>query len=270
MKVVLTPHRVENIPFIKAEFEKREVIILEEPRNDLFQDVLEGKIDVEEYVKRIDTQFPIYTAKLIEMLKKLNNKRILQVEPYLEEVEKLRNFNSGDECVRDMERKVNMAYISYAESFIRYGFDELVEKAIRFAELDAERFIMRDRMRAEAIEPGDNVVVEAGLMHKKLAEFLDAEVVNIPDIIGEKIGMKRLDTPGNELTYAFINGEERDFSLLAARSLVFVTLVEKREMVPEFEGDFPHFIHEQKLVRFVNKLDYEKCKKVFTKLWSHK
>lgn len=270
MKVVLTSHRVENLSFIKREFEKANIIILEEPKNDLFHDVMEGKLEIEEYVRRLDTPFPIYTKKLVEMLRNLKGKEILQVEPYLEEVEKLRTFNSGDERVREMERKVNMAYIDYTESFLKSDFDEVVEKVIRFAQADAERFIMRDRMRADAIEPADNQVIEAGLMHRKLAEFLDAEVVNIPEMIAEKIGAKYLESPGNVLTQAFINGEECDFNLLAARNLVFVTLLEKKEMTPDFEGDFPHFIHEQKLVRFVNKLDYEKCRKVFTKFWSHK
>ncbi len=270
MKVILTSHRVENLPFIKREFENASVIVLEEPRNDLFYDVLEGKLGIDEYVRKLDTQFPVYTKKLMEMLRDLEGREILQVEPYLEEVEKLRTFNSGDEKVREMERKVNMAYIDYAESFLKSDFDELVEKVVRFAEADAERFVMRDRMRADAIEPAENQVIEAGLMHRKLAEFLEAEIVSIPEIIAERIGAKYLESPGNVLTQAFINGEEYDFNLLAARNLVFVTLVEKKEMIPDFEGDFPHFIHEQKLVRFVNKLDYEKCKKVFTRFWSHK
>jgi len=270
MKVVLTSHRVENLPFIKEEFEKANIIILEEPKNDLLYDAIEGKLEIDEYVRRLDTPFPIYTKKLIEMLRNLKGKEILQIEPYLEEVEKLRTFNSGDERVREMERMVNMTYIDYAESFLKSDFDEIVEKVLRFAQADAERTVMRDRMRADAIEPVDSQVIEAGLMHRKLAEFLDAEVVSIPEMIAEKIRTEYLESPGNMLTQAFINGEECDFNLLAARSLVFVTLLEKKEIVPDFEGDFPHFIHEQKLARFVNRLDYEKCRKVFTKFWTHK
>lgn len=59
-----------------------------------------------------------------------------------------------------------------------------------------------------------------------------------------------------------------DLNPLAARNLIFVTLLEKKEMLLDSDGDFPHFIHEQKLVRFVSNLDYEKCRKVFVRFWS--
>ncbi len=270
MKVVFSSHRVENLPFIEYEFQKADVIVLEEPRNDLFYDVLENKMSVEEYVKNVSTQFPLYTSELLKLLRKLSDREIYQIEPYLEEVEKLRYTNTGDEKVREMERKVNLAYIDYTESFIKSDFDEIVQKVIDFAKADAERFIMRDRMRAEAIDFEGDVVVEAGLMHTKLAELLDADTVIVPQLIARELGTEYLDPPGNVLTRAFIYGEDADFSLLAARSLVFVTLVEKKEMMPDSVDRYPHFIHEQKLVRFVNRLDYEKCRKIFINLWKHR
>ncbi len=270
MKVVLSSHRVENLPFIEKEFEKAEIIVLEEPPNDLFRDVLEGKISAKDYVESINTQFPRYTLELLSILRKFSDREIYQIEPYLEEVEKLKHTNVGNEKVREMERRVNMAYIDYAESFIKSNFDEIVQKVVEFAKADAERFVMRDEMRAKAIDFDGEVVVEAGLMHTKLVEFLDAEVVTVPELIAEELGTEYLDPPGNVLTKTFIYGEDADTHLLAARSLVFVTLVEKGEMVPDSVDIYPHFIHEQKLVRFVNKLDYEKCKRVFTNLWKHK
>ncbi|WP_202319511.1 hypothetical protein [Archaeoglobus neptunius] len=269
MKVILTTSRVENLIFIKKEFEKANVIILEEPRNDLFHEVVEGKIDVDFYVRKIGTQFPVYTARKIEMLRNMRGKEILQIEPYLEEVEKIRNFSTGDEGVREMERKVNKAHAEYTESFM-IDFDEIVEKYLNFARADAERILMRDRMRAEAIKPADDLVVEAGIRHIKLAELLDAEAVFIPGYIAGELGMEYRETPVDALMRALICEEDCDYSLLAARSLIFITLVEKREMVPDFEGDYPHFVHEQKLARFVSKLDYERCKKFFKRFWSHK
>ncbi len=266
MRVIFTSHRVENIPFLRAEFEKSEVIVLEEPRNDVFYDVLSGKISVEEYVRIIDTQFPVYTARLVEMLRSMRDKTILQVEPYLQEVERLRNFGKGDERVREMERKVNLAYVDYAESFLKGDFDEIVSKVIEFAKADAERFVMRDEMRAGAIEVED-AVIEAGVMHTKLAEILDAETISIPELIAERLGVKYLETPGNVLTSSYIHGFDCEEELLAARSLVYISLVEKKEMEPDEAQQFPHFVHEQKIIRFVNRLDYEKCKKIFSRLW---
>ena len=268
MKVIFTSHRVENLQFMKSEFEKAKVIVLEEPRNEVFQEVLKGNISVEAYVNLIDTQFPVYTSKLIQMLKELGNKDILQIEPYLEEVERLSRYNTGDERVRDMERKVNLAYLDYVESFMRGDFDEIVSKVIDFAKADAQRFVMRDEMRAKSILEleEENMVIEAGVMHSKLAEILNAETVSIPELIAERLNIKYIENPGNVLTKSFIYDFDCDRELLAARSLIYVTLTKKEEIVPESDS-FPHFTHEQKLVRFVNNLSYERCKKVFFKLW---
>ena len=267
MKVVFTSHRVENLPFLKKEFEKSDVIVLEEPKNDLLEKVLNGEISVESYLRFVDTQFPLYTRKLIEMLKEFRGKRILQIEPYLEEVEKLREENRGDERVREIERKVNLAYLDYVEAFMRGDFDEIVEKVIDFAKADAERFVIRDKMRADAIN--FDCVIEAGVMHTKLAEFLDAETVSIPELIAEKLGVEYLEPPGNILTKSFIYGFDCERELLAARSLIYVTLTKKEELSPN-DVEFPHFLYEQKLIRFVNKLDYEKCERLFFKLWRRK
>lgn len=270
MKVVYTSPRVENLQFLKPQFSNYSVIVLEEPKNDLFHDVLEGKITVDFYVRKINTQFPLYTRRLIEMLKGLKNREILQVEPYLEEVERLKNFSEGDVKVREMEKKVSALYVDYTESFLKSDFDEIVEKVLRFSEAEAERIMLRDEMRAKALEGLENAVVEAGVNHIRLSEILDAESVRIPEIIAERLGVKYLESPGEKILKAFVLGEDRDLKLLAARNLIFTSLLEKREMEPDFEGDFPHFTHEQKLVRFVDKLDYEKCRKLFYKFWSPK
>ncbi len=269
MIVVLTSHRVENLPFLRREFEKNNKIVLEEPKNNILKEVLEGKMEVETYVRMINTQFPVYTSKLLETLRELKDKEILQIEPYLEEVEKLQEFRGGNEKVRDMERKVNLAYLDYVEAFMKGDFDEIIQRVINFAKADAERFVMRDEMRAKEID-FDDATIEAGVMHTKLVELLDAEVVHVPELIADRLNVKYLDTPGNTLTKSFIYEFDCDRELLAARSLIYVTLVEKKEMLPTDSDPFPHFVHEQKVIRFVNKLDYEKCKKVFLKLWQRK
>jgi len=268
MRIIYNSPRVENLQFLKLEFSGFDTIILEEPRNDLFYDVLDGKISVDFYARKISTQYPLYTQKLMEMLKELRDRRIMQVEPYLEEVEKLRNLGEGDDRVREMERKVSALYIDYTESFLKADFEEVVEKILRLSKAEAERIVMRDEMRAKVLENWDNAAVEAGINHFKLSEILDAESVRIADIIAERIGTRYLESPEERILKAFIFDEDENFALLAARNLVFITLLEKRETLPDFDGDYPHFVHEQKLVRFVEKLDYEKCKKLFYRFWS--
>lgn len=274
MKVVFSSHRVENIPFLEKEIESARVVVLEEPENDFFTEVLAGNIAPKSYVELVDTQFPVYTEKLMEMLKKVLQKhsemKILQIEPYLKEVENLRYLNRGDERVREMERKVNLAYVDYAESFLRGDFDEIVDKVITFAEADAERFLMRDKMRAEALieaQLESPSVIEAGVMHTKLAELLNAEYVSIPELIASQIGVEYLDTPGNMLTKSFLYEFDCDRELLAAQSLVYVSIVEKKEMIPDSADPFPHFTHEQKVIRFVKRLGYNKCRQIFHRIW---
>jgi hypothetical protein len=230
---------------------------------------MSGKITPETYIEFVDTQFPVYTSKLIELLKNCRNVEILQIEPYLEEVERLKNFNEGSEEVREMERKVNLAWLDYTEAFLKKDFDAVVTKVIEFARMDAERFVVRDRMRAREIESYENAVIEAGVMHVKLAEILDADTISIPEMIADILNTTYIDPPGNEITKAFIHDLDCEEKLLAARSLIYVSLVEKREMLPEPDNPFPHFVHEQKIIRFVNRLDYEKCRRIFEKLWYH-
>ncbi len=266
MRIVFTSHRVENIPLMVEEFKRCQSIVLEEPRNDLLDDVLDGKMDVERYVEIIDTQFPLYTAELLKALRGLR-KPVFQIEPYLEEVEKLRNFGEGDERVRKAEKDANLAYLDYVEAFMRRDFEEIVDSVLEFAKADAARFVLRDRMRAKALEGFDDAAVEAGVMHTVLADELDADIVSIPERIGEILGVRYLEPPGSELTKAYIYGRSCDERLLAARSLVYISIVEKRELRPDDVQRFPHFVHEQKLIRFVNRLDYEKCRRIFFRLW---
>lgn len=268
MKVVFTSHRVENLPFLRREFESSEIIVLEEPKNEYFDKVLSQKIDIESYVKLIDTQFPLYTKKLIELLRNLKDKNIIQIEPYLEEVERIRNFGTGDQRVIDAERRANLAYIDYIESFMKKNFEDIIEKVIRFAKADAERFILRDEMRARAIQ--EDATIEAGVMHTKLAELLDADTVSIPQLIAKRLSVNYVENPGTVLTKSYIYNFDCDEELLAARSLIYISLVEKKELLPSTENPYPHFINEQKVTRFVNKLDFEKCRRIFDKLWKIK
>lgn len=270
MRVVITEPRVENIPFLYSEFSKFGIVILEEPRNDLFYDVLNGKLEADVYAAKLNFQFPIFTKKLMEMLRELKGRQILQIEPYLEEVERIRNFKEGDEKVREMERKINSLHHEYSRALLKGKFDDIVEKFLNLSMAEAERIILRDEMRAEAVMEYDDAVVQATPNHFKLLEILDAEAVRVSKLIAEKLGVEFVLNPGEKLMRAIILGEENDLHLLAARSLIFSSLLERREMLPEFDGDYPHFLHEQKLSRFVERLDYEKCRNLFHKLWSYK
>ncbi len=54
--------------------------------------------------------------------------------------------------------------------------------------------------------------------------------------------------------------------LLAARSLIYVSLLTKEELLPTQEQPTPHLAEEVRLKAFVDKLDYEACASLFKRI----
>ncbi len=287
MNVVFTSHRVEFIEEFEKEAVKYNVIILEEPPNELLFSYFEGKIPKNEYLDKIDTTFPKYNSLYLELLKKLylEGIKILQIEPYLEKLNEIyrlieNGVVGGDDRVRRMEKKATKAWIEYQEAFIKKDFDELVEKTIKFARVDAERFVIRDEMRAEKIAEvvdsiNSEVLIEAGQIHILLPSMLEdygfnVSTKSIPSEVAKKLGYNWTFNPGSELTIKYMIGEEVSKSyekVTAARALVYISMISKEEMLPSDEQKYPHLIDELKITNFVNSLDYERCKKIFEKIW---
>ncbi len=291
MLILFTSHRVEMLPRFEEVAKDYEVIVIEEPKDERFLDMLEGRISVDSYVRSIDTSFPVYSKHQCEILRKLHSagKRILQIDPYLEIIERIRDAverNEFEEVVRDekvelvrnTERDVNLAWLDYQEAFLRRDFDELVDATVRFTKADAERFKVRDRMRAEAIAEeveGDRVLVEAGQIHVLLPRYLEemgfeVSTLNLPETIAKELGIELYPNPGNELTKKFMLGEDVDDDtarLMAARGIIYVSLIPKEEMLPSEGNPYPHLLKENKIARAVSKLSYEDCRKLFHRIW---
>ena len=288
--VLFTSHRVEMLKHFEEEALKMDLIIIEEPRDEYFEKMLKGDISVEMYVKNLNTSFPVYSKYQCELLKRLYRmgKRILQIEPYLEVLEKIHKaieIGKIDEVlkdkktskVREIERRVNKAWIEYQEAFLRKDFDALVDITIEFSKVDAERFRVRDLMRAKGIAEviDDNALVEAGQIHILLPKYLedlgfDVSVKSLPELIAKKLGVELYQNPGNVLTMKFMLNEDisdKEAKLLAARGLVYISLIPKRELIPSKHDEYPHFIRENKVARIVNKLNYDECKNLFYKIW---
>ena len=291
--VLFTSHRVEMLRHFEEEAMKRDVIIIEEPRDEKFQPMLRGDLSVEEYVRDLNTSFPVYSKHQCEILRRLYGmgKRIYQVEPYLELVEEIhraieegRFEELGDEgrmgVVRRVEREVNAAWVDYQEAFIKKDFDSLVDATVRFTKADAKRFKVRDRMRAEDLaevirrEDG-SVLVEAGQIHILLPKYLEemgfsVSTVNLPERIARELGIELYPNPGNELTKLYMLGRdvgEDEARLMAARGIIYISLIPKKEMLPSDENPYPHLIEENKVAKIVNRLSYDDCKKLFYKIW---
>ncbi len=294
--VLFTSHRVEMLRHFEEEARKRDVIIIEEPRDENFEKMLKGEVSVEEYVRNLNTSFPLYSKHQCEILRRLygEGKRIYQVEPYLEIIEEIyRAIEEGrfEELpnegrvgvVRRVERYVNEAWVDYQEAFIRKDFDALVDATVRFTKADAERFKVRDRMRAEDLaelikgERG-SVLIEAGQIHILLPEYLkemnlNVSTMNLPEMVAKMLGIELYPNPGNELTKLYMLGrdvDEDEARLMAARGIIYISLIPKNEMLPSEENPYPHLIKENKVAKAVSKLSYEACKKLFYKIWLSK
>lgn len=289
IKVVFLAHRVEFLELLREEADKYGVLVLEEPNDFLLEKFLNGSISLEEYVSNSDTSFPQYTLHQARLLKNLHNQglKILQIEPYLEIIERIHvsikvgkfseyTRNPEVKNVLEVEREAVGKLIEYQEELMKGEFDRIVDKVVEFARKDSERFKLRDYMRASAIaELGedDKVIVEAGYLHILLPIFLQrlnvrVETVNLLEKACRLLNLELNENPGDTLTKAYmlnieLNGYER---LMAAQSLVYVSMISKDEKLPTKENPFPHLLEEINLARKVKKMSYEECKKEFFRI----
>ncbi|MEM0275130.1 MAG: hypothetical protein QXE67_02625 [Nitrososphaerota archaeon] len=291
VKIVFLAHRVEFLEMFDEEVRNSSTVILEEPENNMLKNFLNNSLSIDEYLRVIDTNFLLYSKHQLELLKKWHRegKTIIQAEPYLETIAYINSAiiaRRYDECLKneairnviELERKTVKALIEYQEALMEKDFDLIVEKVIEFAKMDAERFKVRDYMRAEKISKivnDERVVVEAGYMHIMLPRYLrklkiDTVEVNLLEKACRRIGMKFLEAPGDILTKAFI--EEKNLGglekLLAAQSLIYISLLSKEEKAPTKWEPFPHLKEELQIIENISKMNYEKCRETFYKLWS--
>jgi hypothetical protein len=305
VEIVLTSHRVEFLPMLRDEAISAEIIILEEPTNENLYKLFRNEITPEEYVRGLDTSFPLYTYFLSDLLKNLHQmgKRIYQIEPYLETIQKIqRSIENGTfsdvikdvetEKIRLIEKKAFGAFIDYQEAFISGDFEELIEKTIEFSKADAERFKFRDSMRFRKIvdfieslrkkedDPALKLIIEAGSIHTSLPDSLEKVLetdyvssINLKEEAAKKIGVEFMNNPGTRLTEVFIKGKqigESELKTLAARSLVYISKISPEEMFPEGKNKFPHLMEELRVTEEVEKMDYNACREEFQRIWRKK
>jgi len=305
VEVVLTSHRVEFLPMLRDEAISAEVIVLEEPANENLYRLFRNEITAEEYVRGLDTSFPLYTYFLSDLLKHLHQmgKKIYQIEPYLETIQKIqKSIEEGTfsevikdvetEKIRLIEKKAFGAFIDYQEAFMSGDFDRLVEKTIEFSRADAERFKLRDsmrfrkivefieRMKEEEDDPALKLMIEAGSIHTSLPYSLEevlemdyVRAVNLKETAANMIGIEFTNNPGTKLTEVFIKGkelEDEELKTLAARSLVYISKISPEEMLPEDDNSFPHLVEELKITKEVERMDYTACKEEFERIWRNR
>ncbi|HYR02886.1 MAG TPA: hypothetical protein VES58_06040, partial [Syntrophobacteria bacterium] len=288
-------HHVEALPFAREQMERHQTIILEEPPSPGFAQMLEGTMPLDDYLLELDSGFPEFDRRMHQLLIEFHRqgKRILQMEPYLERLLQIHELFAdgttpdavlGMTELRDVylaENHATGALLGFYALSMKAPFEEMVEGVKRFARADAMRLVLRERLRARAIvelvRPGDSTYVEAGYIHYPLYRFLRQElgrrekigVVFLLEPVVRKLGGKRRNLgPGDILTlhYAFHNTIPAErANLLAARSLIYIKLINKEELLPR-ESEVPHSEDEVMVNRLVESLDLPQCRDLFDRI----
>jgi hypothetical protein len=297
LTIAFSPHRIETLSFAQKLMQEHDFIILEEPKNPLFYDFLENKVSLEDYLKSSDFWFPEFVKETLLLMKSLYNqgKVILQVEPYLEIVSKLQNVGEKEGNLENLledpeikevylrENKAVGKLIEFYEASVGNDFSKIISTVKDFSKADAERFRLRDYLRAKAIlkilPPKGKIYIESGTIHiyfKKLLRIYLKGTWKIShkflleDFLKPKFNKPWIFPPGELLTLRYIlkrkeNPQMED--LLAARSLIYIKIIPKEEIIPTPEDPFPHATREISAINMVNKLSFEDCKILYKSLF---
>ncbi len=296
VNIVFSSHRIEFLSSMYDLMQQSDLIILEEAPNDMFRKMLKEEISIKEYLEEEIFEFPEFSYQFYEILKKLHKsgKEIIQVEPYMEKLLKIYDLFSEGKMPQDIEKiaelkevyevekKATKELIDFYEASISSPFNEIIETVKKFAKSDAERFHLRDNLRANAIvnslpEKG-KIFIEAGAIHQYLSSVLSEKladhckinkVFSLENRIKELTGKRWLFPPGDILTirYIFNKKENEELeNLLSARSLIYIMLIEKEEMLPDDRNKTPHLDDEIQVVKLVNTLSFNDCETLYSKI----
>lgn len=291
-------HRIESLPFAKKLMDKHDVIILEESPHPKFTPMLNQKISIDEYLSEVDSGFPVFSRRMYKLICELHlkGKTILQIEPYMEKLIHIHTMFfegkepsdvlkiSGMKEVYEAEKKATRDLLHFYESSMSSSFSKVIEAVKNFACADADRFRLRDTMRAEAIAKAlpeveyNMVYVEAGAIHTYLEKILQNKLKGKWKIKSELLsesalrkltGKKQIIAPGDILTEHYIlrrKKYEKFETLQAARALIYIQLLEKEEMVPTRTEKTPHIKDETKAIALAQKLTLTQCEELYNKL----
>ncbi|MGD8255092.1 MAG: hypothetical protein PVH33_12410 [Syntrophobacterales bacterium] len=288
-------HHLEALPYIREHMERHQIIVLEEPPSPHLQAMLDGSITINDYIMEFDSGFPEFDRRMSSLLRELHQAgaRIIQAEPYLEKLLQIHELfadgKTADEVSRDpkfknvyeAEKRATGALIAYYSQSMKAPFTAVVEGVKDFARADAKRLTLREKLRAKAISSlhrsNETMYVEAGYIHYPLYRYLRRELGNrhrirvlylLAPVIKKLQGKRRNMGPGDILTlhYAF-HGRLREelANMLAARSLIYIKLIEKEEIIPG-KSETPHAEDEVKVNRLVDRLNFNQCRELFERI----
>ncbi|MEJ5363945.1 MAG: hypothetical protein WHS86_02495 [Desulfosoma sp.] len=293
--VAFSTHRLEVLMEAEARMRAHEAVALEEPPHPLFQAMLCGEVAVENYLQETDYEFPRFAEASCRLYRRLHasGKRLIQVDPYMEHLERLHDFFAqGGEpqavdpadpmhAVYRAERRATAALMHFYEMSMTAPFSEVVRAVIHFARTDAARIALRDEMRARrlAVEAKNvsTLYVESGYIHWKLFRDLRRSVEPDRPVrpcfllereARRRLGRKQVLGPGDTLTLLFIfqpGIRGAAVEMMAARSLIYIKLLHKDELEP-VEGAYPHLDDEVLAYRLTRLLSWADCEKLYPEI----
>lgn len=287
-------HRAEALPYARPQMKQHQIIVLEEAPVPEFSQMLDGGLSIDEYIMTLDSGFPEFERRMCALLRELyhDGRKIIQVEPYLEKLLQIHDILSDGKAPQDImkdpqlegvykaEKRATGALLTYYADSLKAPFDQVVQSVKAFARADADRLVLRERLRAQAIKPiaiashGVDIYVEAGYIHYPLYHFLRKVlgpghrirvVYLLAPVVRRLKGKRRNMGPGDILTlhYAIRHTlSENVADLLAGRSLIYIKLLQKDELVPG-DSDAPHSEDEASVNRIVDRLSIADCKTLF-------
>jgi len=292
VSLVFSSHRPETLAVSVPLMKQYDAVFLEDAPTPEFNQFIDGALSIDDYLMTLDVEYPEFSRLSYNHVKQLHaqGKPIIQIEPYLETLVHIHTLFADGGKPSDIDTTLDMFKVYQAEKeatgrLLRYyettmggDFEKSVEAVKAFARADAARLLLRDSMRAEALATEvlryDRPYVEAGEIHyallgklrKTLAGqaqlkpvFLMAPIVK--PILGKRIAFG----PGDILTLLYIyhpRFRKQEADLLAARSMVFVKLLQKEEL-EDIAGAYPHIHNEVATLRTVNALSFNDCKNLY-------
>ena len=293
--LVLSNHRPETIPLARRLMAGHDTILLEEPLDKRFEPMLDGKISIDAYLEDQDLEYPEFSRRMAEVLRERRRAgtRLVQVEPFIDLLLSIHDRFASGEGPGDLPAGTDMYRVYHAEhlatkallDFYRASgsdkFDTTVDAVKRFARADAQRFALRDQMRAEAmavlLQNSGKAYIEAGQIHyplwhelrRRLPAGFPLRLHFLMTAVVRKLGYRRhLFGPGDLLTlyYRFHpRGRFPTETLLAARALVYNKLILKEEIAAD-PDTCPHTRDELEIGSLTDGLSLDDCRRLYPRV----
>lgn len=285
-------HRIEALPSAYQEMAAHQAIVLEEPPSSTLAAMLAGDLPVETYIQEQVSEFPEFSQRQALILQEMHRagKQILQIEPFLERLLQIHELFAQHRtpaevtaipelrAVYEAEKEASGALLNFYNQSFNSTFVQVVEAVKNFARADAARFRQRDELRAQALAclvgRFDSIYVEAGYIHLALPGALRRRlrgrgkvrpVFLLAPVVRPVLGTPRVLGPGDRLTlfYLFHHAPRPDQeNLLAARSLIYVKLLCKEEIILQ-GSPTPHTDNEIQASLLVNRLSFQACERLY-------